>query len=318
MSTRLNRGIVSLGVLGIGAGTLLAVAGAAAPAMAFTGSCPTTTPTATLVANNVCEVRFTTSGDHTFAVPSGITKLSAVLVGGGGAGGHFTSGGEFPTTTEYAGGGGDVQYIDSVAITHTLAVHVGKGGFAEGGDGEDTTVAASVAKGGIAGSDDFSAGSTQGQSGSGKTPDFCNDNDNLSIGGGAKTNATGGETVCVPGVGFVLAELSGLSASTDWPAGSFETTAYGNGGSVDGGPVGSTTRGSGGSVVSSQGDGGLVVQGQAGSDGLVILRFVPAPPKPELAATGTTIAPAVPALAAFALAGGAVLLGLARRRSRRA
>ncbi|GMA96738.1 hypothetical protein GCM10025881_35620 [Pseudolysinimonas kribbensis] len=131
-----------------------------------------------------------------------------------------------------------------------------------------------------------------------------------SLGGGAKTAATNTQADCAYGAGLTIAGLSGIGASTLFPAGSFESTVYGNGGSVDAGPAGTTDPGSGGSVVDEE--------GQDGADGLVILRFAALPPKPELAATGMGVSTAIPALGAFALAGGAVLLALSRRRSRRA
>src|SRR3954471_14533420 len=96
-------GLVGVGAIGLG------VSGAAAPAQAFAGTCPVTVPAATLVADNVCEVRITTVGASSFTPPSGITKLSAVLVAGGG-------GGMSVPNLYYAGSGGSVVYIDSVPV----------------------------------------------------------------------------------------------------------------------------------------------------------------------------------------------------------
>lgn len=320
-----SRGLASVGVVGLGAGGLLAALGGAAPAVAFTGTCPTTAPAATLVADNVCEVRFTAPGTSTFTVPSGVTKLSAVLVGAGG-GAQSTNQGQF--SLEYAGGGGAVVYLDSVSGS-SVTVAVGAGGLAQNGfdapaatAGGDTKVGSATAGGGQpgAGGDPIQPGNsgvgTGGTSGTttANGPEICELYDDPTFdqthrnAGGARADA---QLPCSPGAGYQVAQLTGLDPAL-WPAASLETTAYGVGGAIDLATSLGTNAGAGGSVAVVDD----AVTSASGSNGLVILRF--APPKPTLAATGFDVDAAVPGLAALALAGGAVLLGLARRRSRRA
>lgn len=158
-SRRLVGAMAAFGLMGAGTGGLV-IAGAASPAEAFTGTCPTTTPAATLVADGVCEVRFTTSG--TFTPPTGITKLAAVLVGGGGAGGYFT-----PNDYAYAGSGGSVVYIDSVPLGGAVTVTVGLGGTVSsfGIDpavGDDTSIAPDGGAGAASGGNAGGGGSTCG------------------------------------------------------------------------------------------------------------------------------------------------------------
>ena len=123
---------------------------------------------------------FTTSG--TFAVPTGLSQLNAVLVvaGGGGAGGagpqHVSGGG---------GGGGGLIYMPSVPVTPggTITMTVGAGGHGypnghgAGNAGQDSVFGASpspglgtsgvlTAKGGGAGGS-YSGGGTDGGSGGG-------------------------------------------------------------------------------------------------------------------------------------------------------
>ncbi|MGV1033846.1 MAG: LPXTG cell wall anchor domain-containing protein [Microbacteriaceae bacterium] len=118
-------------------------------------SCPTGS---TQVFGNVCQVVLTESG--TFTVPSGVSKLTAVLVGGGGGGlynyGSFVAGGgagqvlytdAIPTAagalTVTVGGGGEGLYATSVDSTDIAAdagssTELSKGGFtltAAGGQG---------------------------------------------------------------------------------------------------------------------------------------------------------------------------------------
>lgn len=75
---------------------------------------------------------FDTVGTNSFVVPSGVTSISAVLVGAGG-GGH-------PTWSNPAGGGGALAYAN-VPVTpgETLTVTVGAGGV-QGGHGGDTLI----------------------------------------------------------------------------------------------------------------------------------------------------------------------------------
>jgi len=292
-------GVAAFGLVGVGA-VGLGVSGAAAPAQAFTGTCPVTVPAATLVADNVCEVQIMTVGSSTFTPPSGITKLSAVLVAGGG--------GALQNGLFYAGSGGAVVYIDSVPTGGSISLSVGAGGnasdstgptFVQPGPGGDTTLTAGS-----------TTTATGGASGNNPLP-FCLGATNLfASGNGARTNT---DSSCVAGAGFSLSQVSGLDA-TLFPAASLGPDVYGDGGTgSQADPVAlATTIGTGGSVSSA----GV----EPGTAGHVILRFAPAapvtppPPAPTLAATGVTVPWTVPASSAGMLALGAVIVALRLRR----
>lgn len=79
---------------------------------------------------------FTTVGETSFVVPSGVTSISAVCVGGGGAGRQRAG----TTIAGLGGGGGGLGWRTSIAVTpgETLTVTVGAGGNA--GAGGDTTI----------------------------------------------------------------------------------------------------------------------------------------------------------------------------------
>ena len=104
---------------------------------------------------------FTSPGTYTFYVPSGVTALSMVAIGGGAGGGkagNYTGfalplvfnnpPGSSPTTYR-AGGGGALAYSNAVSVTpgQPLTVVVGEGGFTfsvpqDGGDSYVQTAAA--------------------------------------------------------------------------------------------------------------------------------------------------------------------------------
>ncbi|MEO7722481.1 MAG: hypothetical protein ABIS08_11275 [Pseudolysinimonas sp.] len=292
MSARRVAGAVAaFGMVGAGA-VGLAAGGAAAPAQAFTGSCGTSVPAATLIADGVCEVRIAATGPFGFTPPSGITKLAAVLVGGGGGAGLDVS-----ASSSYAGNGGHVVYIDSLPLGGPLAGTVGAGGAASQNtsvangapsDGGPTLVGATPAAGGFA--------ANNGQA------NCVTANWDYWFGNGANTG--GDSASCLPGVGFTLSQLSGVD-TTLFPGSLDGTDVYGNGG-----PAGATdpglvnpVRGSGGSVSDTL--------AAPGSDGLVIFRFAAAP---TLAATGSAVSWTVPGISAAMVAAGALLLALRRRR----
>ena len=294
-------GVAAFGLVGVGA-VGLGISGAAAPVQAFAGTCPVTVPAATLVADNVCEVQITTVGPSTFTPPSGITKLSAVLVAGGG--------GALQSGVLYGGSGGSVVYIDSVPTGGPVSLSVGAGGrasdntgptFIDAAPGGDTTL--------VAGSTTTATGGASGDTG---LP-FCVGATNLfASGNGARTNTS--SPGCVAGSGFSLSQVSGLDAAL-FPAASLGPDVYGDGGTgSQSDPVAlATTIGTGGSVSSA----GV----EPGTAGLIILRFAPAapvtpptPPAPTLAATGVVVPWTVPASSVGMVSVGAVILALGRRR----
>jgi LPXTG-motif cell wall-anchored protein len=291
---RLVGTVAAFGIVGAGA-VALATGGAAAPVEAFTGTCPTTVPAATLVADGVCEVRITTAGAFSFTPPTGITKLAAVLVAAGG-------GGELNPAQagSYAGYGGSVVYIDSVALGGPVTGTVGLGGaasqdvsVANAADGGDTTIGADSATGGLG--DAVAA--------------ICFTATQVyAFGNGAQTAAQG-DPDCLPGVGYSFSQLAGVDGAL-FPAAADGPDVYGNGGAANDTDPGlvSAVAGSGGSV--------NATLAAPGSDGLVVFRFAPAVPAvaPTLAATGSEVSWMIPAGSAALVAFGALLLALRRRR----
>ena len=282
--------IAAVGIAGAGA-VALAAGGAAAPAQAFTGACATTVPAAVLIADGVCEVRFSAPGAFSFTPPSGITKLAAVLVGAGGGAGIQTSNSE-----SYSGAGGTVVYIDSLPLGGPVTGTVGAGGAASQAfettspaAGAATVIGATSAAGGAAGSTVIQSCVVGGWG--------------FWFGSGAQTLAQGNPT-CLPGTGFKLSQLTGVD-TTLFPASADGTDVYGNGG-----PANPTDPG----VVSAvAGSGGSVGETLAapGSNGLVVFRFAAAP---TLSATGSNVPWTVPGASAALIATGALLLALRRRR----
>lgn len=296
----------ALAVFG-GTATLLgAVPAAAAPGE----TCETTTPTATLISDGVCELRITADGTYNF--PSSITKLSAVLVGGGGGG--------VATSSDYGGypgGGGAVVYVDSVALGTDLSVVIGAGGASA--DGQATSLETDVAAGGLA-----AVGNVGGSSGNGN-PGSTSTLVNTSLfafGGGQGGAAT--TTSAGPGV-----PLSAVATdATLFPAALDGSEVFGAGG------IGVELGQPSAAVVPNSGQGGSTVGGAPstfsvgsatpGAAGVIIMRFpatppAPAPaPDPTLAATGASDASATVLAGGIALVGGAVALAAAgRMRARR-
>lgn len=220
----------ALSVFGLATLGLVALAAPAGAAPPFTGNCGTSTPAATLVANNLCEVRFTSGGTHTFTPPSDATKVAAILVGGGG--GSI----EAPSAA-FAGGGGGVSYVDSVPLGAAITVSVGAGGAAGGLDdsaaqpGGDTSIPGfASAKGGYAGAYEDS---NSGKSGSGNASATCHDAGSvLTAGGGAASAASSavGEGICaMPGDGYAPSAVPGAD-TTLFPSVADEATLLGVGG----------------------------------------------------------------------------------------
>lgn len=245
-----------------------------APVAAFaTSNCPTTSPAATEVSPGVCEVKFTETGNHTFAVPTGVTKVSGLIVGGGG--GAYSN-------DSYAGGGGDVVYVDEVDLSADISVYVGAGGA--GGSslsaGEDSSINSDSANGGLP-----ADGGNGGASGNGHSAFYywyCtladSSHDDGGNGGGAGGDAPDNTT---GGPGVFASAISGVDA-TLFPAVSGEIE-YGHGGNACVQTVPVANSGQGGS---GYGD-GVDAAYKNGADGVVILRFEIAPAKKTLAATGS-------------------------------
>jgi hypothetical protein len=192
---------------------------------------------------------FTTVGSNTFVVPAGITKISAVLIGGGGAGGASdgSSGGN-------GGGGGGLTYINDFPVNsgQTLTIFVGSGGVAVsggvGGDGGNSSITGiATAFGGKGG-----AGSYTGLVGVGGTGSNIFGNIGAGGSGGRATltyGAGGGGTS-----GYVGGGGNGGGDGAD-------AGAAGSGGGASGGSSGS----SGSSGGSGGGGTGILGQGSSGA-----------------------------------------------------
>lgn len=263
ISPRVRRHVAAFAGLGIAAAPLIATS---TPALA-TDPCGTSDPAATEVSAGICEVAFSSAGDFTFTAPTGVAKLTAVIVGAGGGSGADNTG-------AYAGGGGNVVYVGSVDVGAPVAITVGLG--ADGGpQGESSSVNADVATGGYSGMNtptgpcDCAGTSGNGNAGS----YYWNGANDTGAGGGAG----GAAFLDAPGLGM---SASNVANDTElWPALAGEPL-YGAGGNASINP---------GSIVGNAGDGAIADGVSAGNDGLVILRWAPiAATEPVLVNTGLT------------------------------
>jgi hypothetical protein len=277
--------------LSAGAGVFAAPLVFVAPAAFAATDCGTGTE----VSAGICEQAFTTAGAFTFDAPSGIAKVSAIVVGaGGGAGGYDTAG-------AYGGGGGDVVFIDSADASSAIAVTVGAGGAiavspGAAQDGGDSTFGSTVATGGSGAT--FDGGGASGSGDAGFNIDIF-----LGSGGGAG----GAATDCVGGAGLTGSASAPGSALFPVTAGE---AVFGAGGSCSDVAIGSFTgtAGSGGSV---SGD-FAAPTAEAGEDGAVIVRWAASLPD-----TGLNVQPwMIGTGVALAAAGAVFASGMLRTRRR--
>jgi len=198
---------------------------------------------------------FTTVGSNTFTVPAGVTKISAVLIGGGGAGGGGSPGTPSGTGNGaggQGGGGGGLRYVNDFAVTpgQTLTVVVGAGGVGgtgNGGNGEDSSITGIATAFGGTGGLESNTGIPVGAGGSG------------SGGQGGATGGSGGTATLTTGAG------GGGAAGYSGNGGT------GGNGSVSNGGVAGSGGGAGGGAAptaSGSGGGGIGVLGQ-GTSGLL-------------------------------------------------
>ena len=197
---------------------------------------------------------FTTVGSNTFTVPAGVTKISAVLIGGGGAGGGSGGG-----VGGNGGGGGGLVYINDYPVSpgQTLTVVVGGGGVAvsgnAGGDGGNSSITGiAAAFGGKGGAATANAPASLGGSGSVESNVV---NSGILTGGssGNGTNTTGGG-------GGGSAGYSGNGGSGGTTNGT--PSGAGSGGGAGGGSQGNGTNGGNGG-----GGTGILGQGSSGESG---------------------------------------------------
>ena len=273
----------SVALVGVG---LMATPLGALGSPVLAAGCQTTEPGATEVAPGVCEVQFLEAGEFTFTAPSGVAKLSAIVVG---AGGGFVS-----IAGDYAGGGGDVVFVETVDISAPVDIEVGLGSDGSTASGGSSSVNDKVAAGGFSGTHDGGANCyCGGYSGNGNAgwPDPVAASGG-GAGGAAPDQFSGG-----PG----LTASAAADDSSMWPSVSGEDI-YGAGGNV-------VTPGALAKTPGSGADTGAPV----GEDGLVILRWTSALP-----ATGVNAGTFAAFAAAFMIPGAALLAFAARSRRARA
>ena len=264
----------------------------ATPAFALADACTAVDPGATEVVPGVCELQFVEGGDFTFTAPSGVSKLTAVIVGGGGAT-VYDSG-------TYAGGGGAVVYVANVDTSAPVDITVGLGAqSASDLQGGASSVNSDVADGGFTGVPDGFGIGVGGSSGNGNSGSVYD------TGGGNMKGSGGGAGAAAfeysGGVGLKPSEVS--NDAQMWPADPSEVI-LGSGGSIQ-------------AMSPGYGDAGWGADGTGqrdyGMDGLVILRWSMSSTLPATGLDSGTFA----AFTLACLLPGAALLAFAAR-SRRA
>jgi hypothetical protein len=258
---------------------------------------------------DVCQLDFDTAGASSWTVPSGLTGIYAVLVGGGG--GAWVSG-----ANGYAGSGGSVVYatLTGTPAGTAVSVEVGAGGASSGdpAPGQDTQVSAGspvVADGGLQGNAVFryciAGGSYSVYTGNGD-------------GAGGTSGPDGADCATSTAPGLVPATDDDNDGNDPLPVFADLTDEFGAGGRVLVAPAAlptGTATGAGASVSMDIPESDVAVFDEFGSDGRVIIRFDA--PKAALAATGFDATALLAGAGALGLAGVAAL-SASRRRSRRA
>jgi hypothetical protein len=265
----------------------------ATPAFAAGDACTAVDPGATEVVPGVCELQFVEAGDFTFDAPSGVAKLSAVIVGAGG--GSLTT-----PYDAYAGGGGEVIFVQTVDVSAPVEIEVGLGSDGSTASGGSSSVNDKVAAGGFSGTYDGVTNCTcGGYSGNGN----AGWDDMLSAAGGGAGGAAPDQFSGGPG----LTASEAADDSSMWPAVSGEDS-YGAGGNMVTPGALTKTPGSGADTST-----------PAGEDGLVILRWTSVAESPsDLPATGVNAGSFAVIVAAFMIPGAALLAFAARSRRSRA
>ncbi len=206
------------------------------------------------------DAEYTSSGSYTYTVPTGVTNVSVVCIGGGGGGGLGNSG--------QAGGGGALAYRNNITVVpgQTASITVGSGGSLSGTagtaggsssftyDGTTTT-----AGGGGGATNDGSPAGSNGSGGSGGTRSGTTDGGGNGGSGGTDPGNFGG-----PGGGGAGGYSGNGGAGASKPSGSAVNGSGGSGGGGGGGGCGgqSEVGGGGGGGV------GFYGQGTSGSGGI--------------------------------------------------
>ena len=216
------------------------------------------------------QIEFTTPGTYSWTVPTGITSISAVCVGGGGGGSGAAGGSLF----DFGGAGGGLSYSVGIAVTagETLTIGVGFGGTGgnsgNGADGGTSSIkrgatnllhatggkgAAGVAGNIIGGS----GGVALGYSGGGNGGGVNGDPGTARGGGGGGAGGYGGNGGLGEGSASATSGTGGAGGG-----GAAGTTQGAGGGGV--GIGGSGASGAAASILTSNGGGG----GSGGTDGV--------------------------------------------------
>ena len=298
----------------IGAGSIgLALVGAAsASALPPVEGCGDAPAGGTLTrTGDVWQVEFNAPGDFSWTVPSGLTGIYAVLVGGGG--GAWAGG-----SNGYAGSGGEVVYatLTGTPAGTAVAVTVGAGGESGAGDqtpGEDSAVDAGtpfVALGGNEGNNPFryciAGGSFSVYTGNGD-----------GAGGPAGPDGDDCATTAAPGV--IPATGDDSDGEDPLPIFADLTTEFGAGGRVLVAPAAVPSvldsNGIGASVSMDIPESDVATFNEFGADGRVVIRYDAQ--KAALAATGLDVSALLVGAGALGLAGATALV-VSRRRTRTA
>ncbi len=281
----LRRNTAALAGVGLIASPFIALS---TPAFASTADCTAVDPSATEVLPDICEVQYVEYGDFTFTAPSGVVKLTALIVGGGGA--RQTDSGN------YAGGGGAVVYVADVDASAPLDITVGIGAQSSSdAAGTASSVNDDIAAGGFTGTTDPNP--RGGASGNGNDGGLLFETGG---GGGAGADASG----ATGGVGLKASALANDTAM--WPAVDGEPF-YGAGGDVE-------------PAVAGYGEAGWGADGSGsrdyGMDGLVVIRWTMK--AEQLPATGVDAGAFATFAAAFMIPGAALIAFATRGRRSRA
>jgi VCBS repeat-containing protein len=252
-----------------------------------TGNCISTVSGATATATqsgNTCIVIFT-AGSGTWTIPSGVTSITYLVVGGGGAASRGTCG----VTYGPGGGGGGVQ-SGSLSISGTVNVSVGAGGAVKetgcpntsGASGSPSTLATVTANGGT-GSGVGKTGGTNGNGFQGGTDTVYTTCGECGAGGGGGASAAGSQ---LNGGAGVTSSITGTSVM------------YGSGGAGRGGTVFGSASSGGGYAPSNcaatpnQGGGGADCNSSSGGGGsgivVAVYNFDNTPPTITSATTFST------------------------------
>ena len=245
----------------------LAGAGVALAITASSASAACTAP-ATTATNGKCQVKFLADG--TFTVPSGVTTVDLLVVGGGAGGGGVSAG---TGDTGAGGAGGQARTIMGTAVTPgaEIPVTVGTGGAGGttgvGADGAlssfgsplDLNTLLTRAFGGYAGSTSSRGGQTLANSvGYITIPGGVGDLQGSGGGGGSGGDGgKGGAVTGGAGTGIGGSGGAGVDAATDFAL--TGSTIFGAGG----GGAGTTTGGQGGAATAGNGGGGASPAGQS-------------------------------------------------------